>query len=37
MNQLDQARKAYETAVKNFPEANDTQLARQALERLNRK
>jgi len=37
MNQLDQARKAYETAVKSFPEANDTQLARQALERLNRK
>jgi tol-pal system protein YbgF len=37
MNQIDNARKAYDTVVKNFPDATDTQLARQALERLNRR
>lgn len=37
MNQIDNARKAYDTVVKTFPDATDTQLARQALERLNRR
>jgi tol-pal system protein YbgF len=36
-NQIELARKAYDAAVKNYPDANDTQLARQALERLNRR
>ena len=31
------AKKAYEAAVQKFPDANVTQLARQALERLNRR
>jgi tol-pal system protein YbgF len=37
MNQIDLARKAYDTVVKAYPDANDTLLARQALERLNRR
>ena len=37
VNQIDLARKAYETVVKTYPDDNATMLARQALERLNRR
>jgi tol-pal system protein YbgF len=36
LNQIDNARKAYDTVVKSYPDANETLLARQALERLKR-
>ena len=37
LKQIDLAKRAYETAIKNFPNAFDTQLARQRLDALNRR
>lgn len=37
LNQLDAARKAWETGIQRFPDASESYLARQALERLNRR
>jgi tol-pal system protein YbgF len=37
MNQLDQAKTAYDTVIKNYPNTVDANLARQAMERLNRR
>ena len=37
LKQIDLAKRAYETAIKNFPSAFDTQLARQRLDALNRR
>jgi TolA-binding protein len=37
LNQVDLARKAYDTVIKTYPDDSATQLARQALERLNRR
>ena len=37
LNQVDLAKQAYETVIKTYPDSSDAQLARQALERLNRR
>jgi tol-pal system protein YbgF len=37
MNQIDDAKKAYDTVIKTYPNTVDANLARQALERLNRR
>jgi tol-pal system protein YbgF len=37
MNQIDAAKKAYDTVVKTYPNTVDASLAKQALERLNRR
>lgn len=37
MNQIDNAKKAYDTVMKNYPNTAEASLARQALDRLNRK
>jgi tol-pal system protein YbgF len=37
LNQIDLAKKAYDTVINSYAESSDAQLARQALERLNRR
>jgi len=37
LNQADRAKQAYDTVIKTYPDSSDAQLARQAVERLNRR